>query len=251
MPKGGETKGEALARLRTRAGLSMDEIAKAGGYRGRSSVQRFFSPEYDPVFIPMELAQRLSKSMEGKGNPPISIQELFSLAGVSLPGNADTFPGDQNIGALPRNVPVYGTALGGEASFDSTEGTGSLSVEQAELDQSEVLGYLRRPPALEGRQDVYGVYVAGMSMYPRFNDGEAVFVDPKRPPMIGDDVIVSLVGPDSHDGERVVGVLIKRLKRRTAAYIELEQFTPALTFRLERARVKEVHRIIPTGELLS
>lgn len=254
MAGAGETMGEKLARLRARSGLSLDAVAKAAGYRGRSSVQRYFEPSYDTVFLPREMAERLSKAFEGKGNPPISIQEVFSLAGIPFSGGAETFTLSESVaypGDLPRDVPVYGTALGGEASFDPVEGTGSLMVEQAVLDQSEVIGHLRRPLVLAGNKDVYGVYVAGSSMYPRFDDGDAVIVDPKRPARIGDDVIVYLAGPDEHDGDRVVAVLIKRLRRRTANYIELEQFSPALTFRIESQRVKRVDRIIPAGELYS
>lgn len=253
MAGGAETKGQKLARLRERAGMSLGEIAKAGGYKGRSSVQRFFGPDYDAEFLPIDVAQRLARALVGKGSPPVTLQELFTLAGVPLGGVAETFT-DQalgNIGALPRDVPVYGTALGAEGTFDTAEESGSVKVEQAELDQSEVLGYLRRPPALEGRKDVYGVYIAGASMFPRFSEGEAVFVDPKRPPMIGDDVIVYLVGPDEHEGERITTVLVKRLRRRTAQYVELEQFNPACSFRLETAKVRTMHRIIPAGELLS
>ena len=254
MADGAETIGQVLVRLRARAGLSLDEVARAAGYRGRSSVQRFFSPDYDVDFLPMDVAHKLARAFIGTGEPQIRRQELLALAGVPAGAAAEALLADRSltdVGALPRDVPVYGTALGSEADFDAAEGAGPLKVEQAELDQSEVLGYLRRAPALEGREDVYGVYVAGASMFPRFNDGEAVFVDPKRPPMISDDVIVFLVEPDEHEGDRVRNVLVKRLKRRTAAFYELEQFNPACTFRIDRHRVRAVHRIIPAGELLA
>jgi hypothetical protein len=249
-----KTTGQVLAQLRARAGVSLDEVAREGGYKGRSSVQRYFSPDYDVDYVPMDVAQKLARAFVGRGEPKIELPEVLALAGVPPGGVAQLAPADLalgNLGALRRDLPVYGTALGSEVDFESAEGAGSLKVEQAALDQSEVLGYLRRPPALEGRRDVYGVYVAGASMYPRFAEGEAIFVDPKRPPMIGDDVVVFLVEPDEHEGDRVSSVLVKRLKRRTAACFELEQFNPACTFRIKRSRVRAVHRIIPAGELLA
>ena len=248
-----ETTGQVLARLRARAGLSLDEVARAGGYKGRSSVQRFFHPLYDVDYLAMDVAQRLAAAFAGKGDPPIAAEEVMGLAGLpALPAELrHAALGLGSVGALPRDLPVYGTALGSEARVESAEGGRALKVEQAALDQSEVLGYLRRPPALEGRRDVYGVYVAGASMYPRFGEGEAVFVDPKRPPMIGDDVILFLVEADEHEGDRVSNVLVKRLKRRTADYYELEQFNPACLFRIDRNRVRAVHRIVPAGELLA
>ena len=251
MADGRETTGESLQRLRERAGLSMDAVAREGGYKGRSSVQRYFSPDYDVDYLPMDVAQKLARAFVGRGEPPVQLQDLLALAGAASGGIGQMVPAPSNIGALSRDLPVYGTALGSEADFQAAEGAGSLRVEQSALDQSEVLGYLRRPPALEGRKDVYGVYVAGASMYPRFGEGEAIFVDPKRPPMIGDDVIVFLIEPDEHEGDRVSNVLVKRLRRRSADSFELEQFNPACTFRIDRDRVRAVHRIIPAGELLA
>lgn len=250
----GDTIGQRLSRLRARAGLSLEKVATTAGYKGRSSVQRYFEPDYDK-HIPAEVAVKLLAALEGKGDPPITAKEVFTLTGIPLLSEdrhlfeiPETI---RNVGALPRNVPIYGTALGCEASYDKAEGSGRVRVEQATLDQAEVLGYLRRPPALEGRGDVYGIYIAGESMFPRFSDGEPQFVDPRRPPSIGDDVVVHLKVPDDHEGERVGAVLIKRLKRRTAAFIELEQFNPPLCFRIEANRVEAMHRIIPAAELLS
>jgi hypothetical protein len=169
-------------------------------------------------------------AFEGKGSPTITISELLTLGGVPLLGAGQVFSVKDQIGDpqdLPRDIPIYGTALGSEISFDLTDGSGSIGVEQAELDQSEVLAFLRRPPALAGRKNVYGVYVSGASMVPRFREGEPVIVDPRRPPMIGDDVVVQLRSPDEHEGERTTAVLIKRLARRSASFVELEQYNPA------------------------
>lgn len=250
----GDTIGQRLSRLRTRAGLSLEKVAKAAGYQGRSSVQRFFDADFDRK-LPADVATKLVTALEGKGDPPITADEVFVLTGIPFVANLRQVfdPGEtvRNVGALPRDVPIYGTALGGEAAFDKAEGQGRVRVEQATLDQAETIGYLRRPPALEGRKDVYGIYIAGESMFPRFSDGEAQYVDPKRPPSIGDDVVVHLRADDEEDPDRVAAVLIKRLKRRTSAFIELEQFNPPLVFRIEAERVKAVHRIIPHGELLS
>ena len=248
------TLGQRLAALRRRAAMSMDEVADGAGYRGRSSVQRFFDENYNPDFLPMKVAQALARSMAGKGEPPISEYEVLVLAGAGFSPavREHVVPDDlAKPGSLARDIPIYGTALGSEGSYDGTDGSGSLSVEQAALDQSEVLGYLRRPQALAGRKDVYAVYISGTSMSPRFEEGEVVLVDPKRPPRIGDDVIVHVTGPDEHEGDRVRAVLVKRLERRSATFLELRQYNPPLTFRISAAQVKSVHRIIPAGELLS
>jgi hypothetical protein len=257
-PNGGmagkTTIGARLSALRARADLTMDEIATAAEYKGRSSVQRYFDRDYDPEFLPYPVAMRLVKALAGKGDPAISDAEVLALAGVNAAQSAVLFAPPRELeqrGPLPVDVPIYGTALGGRLEVNKVDGTGSLTVEQTELDTSEVLGYMRRPPALQGRKTVYGVYVSGMSMFPRFSDGEPALVDPKLPLRIGDDVVVQLKGPDEHDGERVAVVLIKRLVRRNSDYIELEQFNPALTFRVPRDQVKEIHRIIRLEDILT
>lgn len=246
--------GERLALLRDRAGLSLDEVASRGGYGGRSSVQRFFNRRYDPALLPMPTAQRLARALAGSGSPPVIAEEVLALAGLPAGQAGIAFALPEALAEparLARDIPIFGTALGSEGRYDGLDGAGSHAVEQAALDQSEVLGHLRRAPALVGRKDVYGVYISGSSMYPRFGDGESVIVDPKRPPMIGDDVIVHLCAPDDHEGDRVNAVLIKRLVRRTASYVALEQFNPPLTFRIESRKVKSIHRIIPATELLA
>ncbi|BAE50735.1 LexA family transcriptional regulator [Paramagnetospirillum magneticum] len=49
--------------------------------------------------------------------------------------------------------------------------------------------WTERPAFLRG-VDAYGVYVAGTSMVPRYRPGQLVFVDPHRPPVNGQGVVV-------------------------------------------------------------
>ncbi len=247
------TIGQKLNDLRARADMTLDAVAEAAGYSGRSSIQRYFNRDYDANNLPFEVARKLTKALVGKGNPTILAQEVLALAGVYDAQSAVLFEPPKELekrATLPNDIPIYGTALGGQLKVDNASGSGSTTVEQAELCTSEVLGYKRRPPALEGQDSVYGVYVAGMSMFPRFSDGEATLVDPKRPARIGDDVVVHLKGPDEHDGERVSSVLIKRLVRRNSEHVELEQFNPPLTFRVPSNQVKWIHRIVTLDDLL-
>jgi phage repressor protein C with HTH and peptisase S24 domain len=39
-------------------------------------------------------------------------------------------------------------------------------------------------------------------------------------------------------------VLIKELVRRTASYIELRQFNPDVTFKIEVERVAKIHKVV-------
>lgn len=250
---GPPTIGQQLVALKNRVGMTLDAIAESAGYSGRSSIQRYFHPDYDSERLPFEVARKLAKALAGKGDPVISDAEVLALAGLveTQPISVFNVPQDlERPGRLPTDIPIYGTALAGNLRAESSDGTKRVNVEQAELNATEVLGYRRRPSALQGQDAVYGIYVAGMSMFPRFSDGEPALVDPKRPPRIGDDVVVQLKSPDEHQGERIDRVLIKRLSRRNTDFIELEQFNPALTFRVATGQVASIHRIITLDDLL-
>jgi len=142
------------------------------------------------------------------------------------------------VGPGPHKpVPLVGSAFGGEWSD---------GIEMTELHLAEVLDYLGRPPSLQTDRDAYAVEIVGDSMAPRFEPGERAFVSPRSPVRIGDDVIVQLAesgGEGSDMAGRVTMVLIKRLVRRTPAFLELRQFNPDRTFTVPVDRVAAVHRV--------
>jgi phage repressor protein C with HTH and peptisase S24 domain len=120
-------------------------------------------------------------------------------------------------------------------------------LELVELDYGDVLDYLQRPPSLASDKDAYALTILSDSMFPRFSPGERVAVSPRAPVSIGDDVIIQLRGPrvanDDPEADRVKTVLVKRLIRRTASHVELRQFNPDMTIRIEVARVAAVHKV--------
>lgn len=73
-----------LKALRERAGLSMAQLAKAIGYRGPSSYQRYEDPTlFTKSELPLPLARNLADVLAGKGSPPITREEVLLLAGIS------------------------------------------------------------------------------------------------------------------------------------------------------------------------
>lgn len=80
-------------------------------------------------------------------------------------------------------------------------------------------------------------------MRPRFRPGERVGVSPRTPVSIGDDVIVQLRGSDGVDGELVKTVLIKELVRRGSTHVELKQYNPEMTFKVEVKRIAAMHLV--------
>ena len=241
--------GESLMALKKRSGMSLEAIALGAGYKGRSSVQNFFSAAYEKP-LDIEAATKIAQAFDGKGTPPIERADVMVLTGA-FDSNATVFKLEGAPAAsMSRDLPVYGTSLGAPREFDGK------AVEQTMLNTGSVIEYRARPVVLQGQRFTYGLYVQGMSMVPRFGDGEVVFASDSRhsrPAQIGDDVIVYVLDPDheNDDGESACAVLVKRLVRRTATYVELEQFNPACTFKIDRQLVRRIDRVFPWGELLS
>lgn len=74
-----------LTKLRERAGLSMEEMARLAGYKYASGVQRYENPDqYTKLYFPLDLTRKFAKALVGRGDPKITADEVFSeLAGVS------------------------------------------------------------------------------------------------------------------------------------------------------------------------
>lgn len=141
-------------------------------------------------------------------------------------------------GPRVKPVPLLGSAFGSDLE-------GLDGIETTELLLSEVLDHVARPPSLANDDDAYAVTIVNDSMAPRFEAGEVAFVSPRSPVSSGDDVIVQL--RDLNDGDQLAGritqVLIKRLVRRTAKFLELRQFNPDRTFQVPIEMVRRIHRV--------
>lgn len=74
-----------FTRLRERAGLSLEALAEAMGYRGASSIQRYADPAaYKKPFFDAALVGKLTRALKGRGSPPITTNEIWALAGPDL-----------------------------------------------------------------------------------------------------------------------------------------------------------------------
>ena len=228
---------EALMALKP-AGLSEYEWAdKAGLNRGWfNDIKK--SPEASPR------TSNINKALAAIG---LSIGDLYRGGGGSEARLADP---PFNPVELPRDVPVLGTAAGAELEVQA--GGKALRIEKT-LVEAEPVAYARRPPAIARNRKIYALFITGSSMEHRFRPGDLVYVDPRRAPHVGEDVIVQLIGEPRADADpaEVVSVLVKQLVRNTATHYELAQHNPPLSFRISKSKVAEIHRIIPLSELLS
>lgn len=197
---------------------------------------------------------KVSKSLNDQGTRQFKAIEMLKLRELLLGESGDALGSEVaptgiadplstkfgNEALIP--VPVVGSAEGGEYESMNSQ------IELTELALGEILDHVRRPQSLKGDAAAYAVTIVGDSMYPRFRPGRRVIVSPRAPVVVGDDVIVQLVGDENEFGERrVVRVLIKELVRRSGSFVELKQFNPEITFKVDRTAIAAIHKV--AGEL--
>jgi hypothetical protein len=149
-------------------------------------------------------------------------------------------------GPPESRIPVLGSGYCDDLIVKG-DGGDEVHVERVLLETDHVVRLIERPPALWNSPDAYAIYYHGESMEPRFFQGEIGVVDPRRPPSPGDFVVVQLTDGTS---DEVITVLVKQLVRVAGGFVHLRQFRPEATFRIERGRVKRLHRICNPTELL-
>lgn len=133
---------------------------------------------------------------------------------------------------MRRDIPILGTVSGG---------VGALQM------NGEPIDWARRPPRLEGRSDVFGLYVEDLSMVPAFRPGALVLVERAKPPAIGDDIVIEIAPEKAGDDPRA---LIKHLVGLTATEVRLFQHNPAKEFTVPRKLVIRMYRVLTMADLL-
>jgi phage repressor protein C with HTH and peptisase S24 domain len=134
-------------------------------------------------------------------------------------------------GIIVRDIPVLGGAQGGE------EGAYQAFPEN-------IIDYAERPYPLRGAKNVFAIYVVGDSMDPWAQSGDLIYVSRDRPVTPGCFVLAEVASIKKGDGPRS---LVKRLVRRTAAHIELEQFNPRKIIKI--AAGSKLYRVYDFKEL--
>ncbi|MEE8612076.1 MAG: S24 family peptidase [Sphingomonas aquatilis] len=144
---------------------------------------------------------------------------------------------------LPKDVPVYGTALG--ANLDVEDGGTVASVEITIIELTHVVDRVLRHPGIAGDMEAYSLTVVGSSMEPRWDDGDPIYITTKRQARIGDYVVVQV-----RDGsEEIVSAMVKKLVGRRPDAYQLEQFNPPLRFWIPTSMVGRLHPVLSPREL--
>ena len=218
---------ETLAALLRDRGIDMKEASIAIG-RSHSYIQQYIKRGSPRVLEEMDrrkLAKFLKVPETLLGAPPALDDEApLDITGiVDVPART----------SMPSNFPVQGVGIGGDDGDFHFNGS--------------TVDYVRRPPALANIKNAFGIYLQGDSMWPRFESGELLYIHPGRPVSPGDYVLVELYGKDGEPGS----CYVKRLVRRTADKIILQQFNPPRDdISVQANRVKAIFKILSATELL-
>ena len=105
--------------------------------------------------------------------------------------------------------------------------------------------FVSRPPYLANATQAYAVYVVGPNMEPRYMEGEIAHIHPDKPVTLGACVLVRLRPDREGDPSRAS---IRRLVRRSASKVTLEQFNPAKETDIKLSEIVAMHRIVGSAE---
>lgn len=215
------------ASLARHLGMEPPRISEMiGGTRGitpgeLNKMATFFNVPAERLFALETAAGLPKKSLEGMGQIH-RIDVMQPQAPILMPPFA----------TLPKDVPVYGTVVGGAGGGFHMNG--------------EVVDRVRRPPGLADVKGAFALFVTGDSMEPRYFQNELIYINPARHPAPGDFVVIELHALEGEAGDS----FIKRLVRRGTDTILCRQYNPEGDVEFATAEVKRIWRIVPLGEML-
>lgn len=203
-----ESIAKTVAALRTRAGLSMAEIAKAMEFKGASSYQRYEdASKLKDGYLKRDWVASFAKAVVGKGSPPVTEREVWDLAGPEYaPGGRPHIvksfdpdePDDEHDGAMTHgeHTGTRGIPEGATPQIDVTAGMGGggLTIisegvpgkHGLTFSAENISDYWRVPPAVLVTMggvkptDITFVPVQGDSMAPTLMEGDVVVVDTRH-----------------------------------------------------------------------
>lgn len=225
---------DRVTRLVEELGVSMESVSRASGldktYLRKTLARDGAIPKLDNL---EKLAATLRTTPDW----------LLGRTDDNAPGTTRTAPAASEVrpadipvpprNGMPADIPVMGTAAGSLLS-------GAFQLEGGVID------YVRRPPALAGARDIYALYIEGSSMEPRYFPGELVYVNPHKPPRLGDTVIVQEGNGETTSIAASIGVLHKRVN----GTVILRKYNPVgAEITIQQNRISAIHRVLTPNEL--
>lgn len=144
-----------------------------------------------------------------------------------------------SFGELPIDVPVMGVGACGEIDDIDDGDTFELN--------GIVDDYVRRPPGIRYARQAFCIRAIGQSMEPRHREGDLIYLDPARPPTVGDDVVIEL---HNSRGEAARPCVLKVYTGKGHGVWLLAQFNPPKKLRVKADRVARIYKVLSLQELL-
>jgi transcriptional regulator with XRE-family HTH domain len=199
--------GKRIESAMMRAGKKPVDIAKRLKIT-ESAVSQWFAKDTGPKSVRLsELASFLGTTVDY-----LITEHESSLLAPPSPGAVGP---PMTLNAGRPDLAVYASAAGGP------EGAWVLS--------GDAIAWIHRDQRLVGVRDAFACYVVGESMFPAYEHGNLLLVNPAVPPNAGDDCLLI---QEASDGARYA--LIKRLVRFNSTSWTVKQWNPDKTFSLPR-----------------
>ncbi len=230
------TLGEKLLFLKERSGLSLANIARAGGYKNASSIQRYFDAAYDAEYLPSRLADRLKGALKGFGDPAITELDIEELTEYGFQLKRQSF-------SLPPISIQRREKFGIECN--ATNPTGKF-IDEAEcfVVSDDPITVFQKDKAFSVRH-IEALYVSTSSLSPRYRPGEVAFYEIERPAIQGGDVLIVLSPEEEFSPEYLLATFIDQDRE----HVTLEILTPARRFKLERSSIDVMYPLVQAHQL--
>ncbi|UVK51561.1 helix-turn-helix transcriptional regulator [Mesorhizobium sp. AR02] len=219
--------GAAIRQARKQRGLVMRHIAEhndtdvaaVGNWETGRNLPKTENLLKTAAFLrvdPVALGQGQVVFLDDAG--PVADAEIVTDAGPLPAGSMD--------------IEVLGAAVGGDDGDFTFNG--------------EPAGYVQRPPGVRHLPKVFALHVLSDSMVPRYEPGDLIYCG-GRDAVPGDHVVIETF---PEENEKNGKAFVKKLVKRTAGELVVEQYNPPKTLTFNRYAIKHVWRVIPLKELL-
>jgi len=159
--------GAILLDMKAQSGMSLDAIAARAGYRGRSSVQRYFSEDYEAEALPPKVAANLGEAFKGT---PVGRGNILELAKLGSVGGAVALSLSDNANGMVEIAEIdLRFGLGGQI-MDSEILDGQAATHEFPL--SWLRSITKSSPS-----ELVWAKGQGDSMEPRISDGDIILID--------------------------------------------------------------------------
>lgn len=181
--------------------------------RNRAWLGRLLGLDSSQVTRTLQGRRRLQRHEAQKAREALGLQQ----APANVSGGS--------VVPMPGLVPLFGWV-------------GAATQSRLTIADQNLRGYVPMHPNQLNIRDAFALEVADVSMSPRYEPGETVYLAPHKRPRSGDDCVVVTT---EHEG------LLKRFVRWTPDHLVLHQLNPPGDLQISLERVQAIHTVVGRG----